>query len=278
MRLAAAALLALSAAAGAAAQTGGATAAGGDFTFRSVTPPPAGARKRIVFQNQSVVALRPGAAQGFWSRPEARPQVTRARPLAPALAAAADWGRATGRAAERDRETARRIMDAHGSAMLAAARGSGLSLSLLLAVAIAESGGDSRATSPKGALGLMQLMPATAAELGVSDAFAPAQAVPGAARHLAALLRRFDEDPLAALAAYNAGAAAVEARRGVPDWAETRAYVPRVLAAAAALQELCLSPPESFRAPCAPSPALHRPTVAATAARAARPGWIAAPR
>jgi len=257
----------------AAAQLGFAQPAGEGFSFRRVTPPPPGARKRIILQGQKLEMSSHSMEPGFWSRPEARPAVTRARPLLPALAAAADWGRAGGRRAESDRETARAIMRAHGPAMLEAARGSGLSLSLLLAVAIAESGGDSRAVSPKGARGLMQLMPATAAELGVRDAFSPAQAAPGAARHLSALLRRFDEDPLAALAAYNAGAGAVERGRAVPAWPETRSYVPRVLAAAAALQELCLTPPASFREPCAPTPALHRPDAAALA----RSGWSAAP-
>tara|TARA_R110000751_G_scaffold1968_19_gene7347 strand:- start:10112 stop:11017 length:906 start_codon:yes stop_codon:yes gene_type:complete len=255
----------------------------GEVGFRSVTPPAPGTRKRIVFHDQPVAPAVKAAAQGFWSRPEARPEVTLGRPVAPALKAAAAWGDAGGRRAASDRATARRIMAAHGPAMLGAAQSSGLSLNLLLAVAIAESGGDSRAVSPKGARGLMQLMPATAAELGVGDAFSPAQAAPGAARHLEALLRRFDEDPLAALAAYNAGAGAVASRGGVPPWAETRAYVPRVLAAAAAVQELCLTPPASFREPCAPSAGLHRPAAAApaparSAARGARPGWVAAPR
>ncbi|MDF2234418.1 lytic transglycosylase domain-containing protein [Albimonas sp. CAU 1670] len=161
-------------------------------------------------------------------------------------------------------------MAAHGSAMLAAARGSDLSLTLLLAVAIAESGGDSRAVSPKGAQGMMQLMPATAAGLGVRDPFSPEQAAPGAARHLDGLLRRFDEDPVAALAAYNAGAGAVQTSGGVPPYPETRGYVPRVLAAAAALQELCETPPASFRDPCLPSVELA--PSAALAARGPRGG------
>lgn len=100
---------------------------------------------------------------------------------------------------------------------------------LLASVARAESNLDPNARSRAGALGLMQLMPATAAGLGV-DPLDPAQAVDGAARLLAGHLRRFGSTPLA-LAAYNAGGAAVERFGGVPPFKETQAYVQRVMAA-----------------------------------------------
>jgi soluble lytic murein transglycosylase-like protein len=101
---------------------------------------------------------------------------------------------------------------------------------LLHAVIAVESGYDARAVSSKGALGLMQLMPATARRFGVADAFDPQQNLAGGAAYLKWLLDRFGGDLELTLAAYNAGEGAV-ARAGhrVPPFAETRAYVPRVL-------------------------------------------------
>jgi hypothetical protein len=95
--------------------------------------------------------------------------------------------------------------------------------------AAAESGFDPRAVSPKGALGLMQLMPGTARELGVSDPFDPAQSVRGGARYLRRLLDRFGGRLDLALAAYNAGPGAVEEHGGVPPYRETREYVRKVI-------------------------------------------------
>jgi len=105
----------------------------------------------------------------------------------------------------------------------------GLDPALLRAVVAVESAFEPRALSRKGAQGLMQLMPATAAELGVSDAFDPVQNLDGGSRHLRALLERFDGDLERALAAYNAGAGAVARHGGVPPYRETRDYVGRVL-------------------------------------------------
>jgi soluble lytic murein transglycosylase-like protein len=109
----------------------------------------------------------------------------------------------------------------------------GVSAKLLAAVAKVESGYDPRAVSPAGAQGLMQIMPATAAGLGVNP-LDPTQAVDGAARILAGNLREFGSLPLA-LAAYNAGGGAVRRYDGIPPFAETQAYVPKVQAALAAL-------------------------------------------
>lgn len=106
----------------------------------------------------------------------------------------------------------------------------GLEPALLLAVIAAESGFRTKAVSPKGAQGLMQLMPATARRLGVSDPFDPEQNVRGGARYLNELLRLFDNDLPLALAAYNAGESAVMRHgRSVPPFPETRQYVTRVL-------------------------------------------------
>ncbi len=111
----------------------------------------------------------------------------------------------------------------------AAARRHGLDPSLVLAVVQVESGFRPEAVSPQGARGQMQLMPATAAGLGVKDSFDPEQNLDGGTRHLASLVARYDGDLTRALAAYNAGQAAVERHRGVPPYAETRAYVRNVL-------------------------------------------------
>jgi hypothetical protein len=103
----------------------------------------------------------------------------------------------------------------------------GVPPSVLAAVARAESGGNASAVSPAGAQGLMQIMPGTAKGLGV-DPFNPTQAVDGAARLLAGNLARFGSLDKA-LAAYNAGPAAVERYGGVPPYAETRTYVNSIL-------------------------------------------------
>ncbi|GAB1644139.1 transglycosylase SLT domain-containing protein [Krasilnikovia sp. MM14-A1259] len=110
----------------------------------------------------------------------------------------------------------------------------GVSPKLLAAVAKVESGYNPRAVSGAGAQGLMQLMPGTARGLGVTDAFDPAQAIDGGARLLARNLREFHSLPLA-IAAYNAGGGAVHRYGGIPPFAETQAYVPKVQRALAEL-------------------------------------------
>ena len=110
----------------------------------------------------------------------------------------------------------------------AAARANGLEDAWLRAIAHAESGFDARAVSDKGALGVMQLMPETAAEYGVEDPFDPAQSIRAGARHLRDLLRRYRNDRALALAAYNAGIGAVRKHGGVPPYAETRTYIDKV--------------------------------------------------
>lgn len=104
----------------------------------------------------------------------------------------------------------------------------GLSPSLIKAVALVESGFDPHAVSRAGAQGLMQLMPQTAKEYGVTDAFDPLANLQAGARHLRMLLDRYEGDLTLALAAYNAGEGAVERHEGVPDYAETVSYVRRV--------------------------------------------------
>ncbi len=110
----------------------------------------------------------------------------------------------------------------------AAGAAHGVDPALLQAVAQVESGLNPQAVSPAGAQGLMQLMPATAAGLGVTNSFDPAQAVDGAARLLRSHLDRFGSVELA-LAAYNAGPGAVNRYDGIPPFTETQNYVRRVL-------------------------------------------------
>ena len=100
--------------------------------------------------------------------------------------------------------------------------------SLIRAVIHAESAYRPDALSPKGAQGLMQLMPATAAELAVPDAFDPAANIDGGSRYLSGLLKTFDGNIELATAAYNAGPEAVRRHGGVPPYEETREYVRRV--------------------------------------------------
>ena len=101
---------------------------------------------------------------------------------------------------------------------------------LLRAVIVVESGFNSRAVSKRGAMGLMQLMPATATRFGVSHPYDPRENVHAGAKYLKFLMDRFDHDMRLALAAYNAGEDAVDRNgRQIPPFTETMAYVPRVL-------------------------------------------------
>jgi soluble lytic murein transglycosylase-like protein len=100
---------------------------------------------------------------------------------------------------------------------------------LIQSVIHAESGFNTRAVSSKGAQGLMQLMPQTASQLGVSNSFDPQANVEGGTRYLRELLERYNFDLVKALAAYNAGPGRVEKYRGVPPYYETRAYVARII-------------------------------------------------
>ena len=100
---------------------------------------------------------------------------------------------------------------------------------LVTSVIRAESGFNVRAVSPKGAQGLMQLMPQTASQLGVHNAFDPQANVEAGTRYLSELLERYDFDLVKALAAYNAGPQRVEQYGGVPPYFETKAYIARIV-------------------------------------------------
>src|SRR5215469_1959975 len=105
----------------------------------------------------------------------------------------------------------------------------GVEYALVKAVIKAESGFNHLAVSPKGAQGLMQLMPDTAAEVRVQDAFTPQDNIEGGVKYLRRLLDRYDGNLALAVAAYNAGPMRVDEVGGIPDIAETREYLARVL-------------------------------------------------
>lgn len=116
------------------------------------------------------------------------------------------------------------------SLIKSAAESAGIEEELLDALVAAESSYDPNARSSAGALGLSQLMPATAKAMGVINPFDPAENLNGGAKYLASMLQRFGGDTKLALAAYNAGPGAVEKYNGIPPYAQTQAYVQKVLA------------------------------------------------
>jgi len=108
----------------------------------------------------------------------------------------------------------------------------GVSAKLVRALVQVESAYQPRARSPKGAMGLMQLMPETARQYGVADPYDPTSNIEAGIKHLKSLLQRFPKSVALALAAYNAGEAAVMRFNAIPPYAETRNYVSRILSLA----------------------------------------------
>jgi hypothetical protein len=243
--------------------------------IRFIKPPAAGTSSRITVQidpeEQARVLALPSA------KPYAPPPDDEVAPLAPSgpVAHAYDWFWETippSRDASADRfpnalatlsqgpggtrvgaprmQSMQEIADAYGTEILKATIGTDVSPALVLAVIGIESAGKPNALSHAGAQGLMQLIPATAERFGVTDSTDPAQNIKGGVAYLDWLLNEFDRDPLMVLAAYNAGEGAVRANNGVPPYAETRDYVPKVLAAWQVASGLCLTPPELVTDPC----------------------------
>ncbi|MGP1359057.1 lytic transglycosylase domain-containing protein [Roseicyclus sp.] len=150
------------------------------------------------------------------------------------------------------------IAETYGRELLAATVGTSVSPAFALAVIAVESAGRQDAVSHAGAQGLMQLIPATAERFGVADPFDPVQNIRGGVAYLDWLMDEFDRDPILVLAAYNAGEGAVHRSGGVPDYEETRNYVPRVLAAWQVARGLCLTPPELVSDGCVFAPIAQR--------------------
>lgn len=191
----------------------------------------------------------PSAAYGwFWDIvPTARDQASGRFPLALASLSQGPGGKSV--AAPR-LQNLQDMAGKYGVDILKATIGTEVSPALVLAVMSVESGGNATAVSSAGATGLMQLIPATATRFGVTDATDPVQNIKGGVAYLDWLMKTFNRDPLMVLAAYNAGEGAVNANNGVPPYAETRDYVPKVLAAWTVAQGLCASPPELTTDPC----------------------------
>jgi len=116
-----------------------------------------------------------------------------------------------------------------GEMLASAGKQHNIDADLLASIVKAESGGQAHAVSRAGAQGLMQLMPGTARELGVSDSFEPQQNINGGTQYLDALLTHYHDNIALAVAAYNAGPAAVDRYHGIPPYRETQVYVARVI-------------------------------------------------
>jgi soluble lytic murein transglycosylase-like protein len=246
-----------------------------DFTFKRVRVGDGPPGKRITVQIDPAEQARALAALPKID-PHPEPSAEAAAPLAPVPAGAAyDWfwevippaqdavqgrfplalatlsqGPAGASVAAPRMQNMQEIAQSYGTDILKATIGTQVSPALVLAVMGIESGGKPDAVSPKGAQGLMQLIPATATRFGVSDSTDPAQNIKGGVAYLDWLMTEFNRDPLMVIAAYNAGEGAVKANAGVPPYAETRDYVPKVLAAWQVAQGLCLTPPELVTDPC----------------------------
>lgn len=232
--------------------------------FKRVKPPSAGATKRILVQiapreNPAVPPVRdePAAKAALTPPPVAGESAYDWywRSVSAALSDSGPGSQTRALAALEDApagqsvrapslQVLQDIAQRHKAEILTSTIGTKVSPALVLAVIGVESGGRPGAVSPKGASGLMQLMPATAERFGVNDIADTGQNIKGGVDYLHFLLEEFGGDPVMALAAYNAGEGAVHRNEGVPPYAETRDYVPKVLAAWKVARALCLTPPE----------------------------------
>ncbi|MFK7751884.1 MAG: lytic transglycosylase domain-containing protein [Sedimentitalea sp.] len=182
----------------------------------------------------------PGKHAWFWDK--ISPSLTEAGPgrLDGALSALA----AAQSVAAPRLQNLQEIAQDQGIPILRATVGTNVSPALVLAVISVESAGRADAVSGAGAQGLMQLMPATAERFGVKDSLEAAANISGGVKYLDWLMGEFGNDPILVLAGYNAGEGSVRTHAGVPPYAETRDYVPKVLAAFQVAKGLCATPPE----------------------------------
>ncbi|MEL6885242.1 MAG: lytic transglycosylase domain-containing protein [Pseudomonadota bacterium] len=225
-----------------------------EFSAKRVKPPKAGTRKRITVQidptetaapveDPETPASAPRAARYDWFWDAVSPEMAASGPgrLDQAMRTLA---RSKAPVPAPRLQEMQEVAKAQGVEILKATIGTEVSPALVLAVMMVESGGRTQAVSSAGAQGLMQLMPDTAARFGVTDSGVAAQNIAGGVKYLNWLMGEFDRDPVLVLAGYNAGEGAVRKHAGVPPYAETRDYVPKVLAAFQIARGLCLTPPE----------------------------------
>ncbi|WP_090219167.1 lytic transglycosylase domain-containing protein [Litoreibacter janthinus] len=230
---------------------------GGNFTFKKIAPPKSGTKKLITIQIEPkpVVAKTPSApkaadgpaapSQLDWFWDAVSPSIDASLPGRFSNAVASLGKAPKGKAVSAPRlETMQSIASQHGTTILLETLNKKISPAFVLALISVESGGRIAAESNKGAQGLMQLIPDTAARFGVTDSTDPAQNIKGGVAYLEWLMNEFKGDPILALAGYNAGENAVKKHKGVPPYAETRNYVPKVLAAWKVAKGMCLTPPE----------------------------------
>ncbi|WP_424987746.1 lytic transglycosylase domain-containing protein [Microbulbifer sp. S227A] len=234
-----------------------------EFKARRVKPPQPGTVRRITIQidpdeqlqqlapppvpRPEPVAVSPPASVDaigkytwFWERVSPDIAYTRPGRLEEALITLNNAGKITAPRLQAMQEIARE----QGVSILRSTVGTRVSPALVLAVIAVESSGRATVTSHAGAQGLMQLMPDTAARFGVTDSMVPAQNIAGGVKYLDWLMGKFNSDPILVLAGYNAGEGSVMTHAGVPPYAETRDYVPKVLAAFQVASGLCTTRPE----------------------------------
>ena len=236
-----------------------------EFTFKMGKPPKEGAKKRITVQIEPEVTPAPqtGSEQNapdatpkpasyawFWLKVSPKLSMDGAERLTLAMQSLGEGPDGVKVRSPR-LQTVQKIAQTHGPDILRATIGTRVSPALALAVISVESSGQTAAVSSKGAQGLMQLMPDTARRFGVADSLAPGENIKGGVAYLDWLLAEFGGDPILALAGYNAGENAVKSHEGVPPFAETRDYVPKVLAAYDVARALCKTPPVLITDACA---------------------------
>jgi soluble lytic murein transglycosylase-like protein len=186
-------------------------------------------------------AVTPGAIGHYaWFWDKVSPALDDARRLEDAMQAISGEGKVAAPRLQALQEIARSA----GVPILRATIGTSVSPALVLAMISVESSGRADAVSSAGATGLMQLMPDTAKRFGVTDSLVAEDNIAGGVKYLDWLMKHFGGDPIMVLAGYNAGEGSVRTHQGVPPFAETRDYVPKVLAAFQVARGLCKTPPE----------------------------------
>lgn len=250
---------------------------GESFTFKRISVPKSGVQKRILVQidpaeqaarlaampawpqaprventsaavppqplpDTGLPAVQPGAYDWYWSLVSPNLADSAGRFSVALDSLTKGPGGAT--VAAPRMQALQQIASLHGPEILQATVGTDVSPALVLAVISIESAGNPDAVSHAGAVGLMQLIPATADRFGVADSHDPMQNIRGGVAYLDWLMKEFNHDPVMVLAAYNSGENTVKDKGGVPPIPETRDYVPKVLAAWSVARSLCMTPPE----------------------------------